>query len=147
MPKPKLGREILVLAEADVQRTLTIAEAVELARAGLEADAAGEVMGDKYYMDLRPGHFLKPFSGYKTGEELFFVKTFNFFADNVDRGLPVTSSQVLLYDAESFYFTRTLFLQAGVIIPLVFKFAVAVIIAEAGILCDTKQASKAGKII
>ena len=101
MPKPKLGREILVLAEADVQQTLTVPEAVELARIGLEADAAEEVMGDKYYMDLRPGHFLKPFSGYKTGEELFFVKTFNFFADNVDRGLPVTSSQVLLYDAET----------------------------------------------
>jgi ornithine cyclodeaminase/alanine dehydrogenase-like protein (mu-crystallin family) len=99
MPKPKLGREILVLTEADVQRTLTMAEAVELARAGLEADAAGEVMGNKYYMDLRPGHFLKPFSGYKAGEDLFFVKTFNFFADNVDHGLPVTSSQVLLFDA------------------------------------------------
>jgi len=101
MSKPKLGREILVLTEADVQQTLTMAEAVELARAGLEADATGQVMGDKYYMDLSPGHFLKPFSGYKAGEELFFVKTFNFFADNADQGLPVTSSQVLLYHAET----------------------------------------------
>ena len=101
MSKPKLGREILVLTEADVQRTLTMAEAVDLARAGLEADAAGQVMGDKYYMDLRPGHFVKPFSGYKDSEDLFFVKIFNFFADNVDEGLPVTSSQVLLYHAET----------------------------------------------
>lgn len=101
MPQPKLGREILVLTEADVQRTLAMAEVIELARAGLKADAAGQVMGDKYYMDLRPGHFLKPFSGYKAGEELFFVKTFNFFADNADQGLPVTSSQVLLYHAQT----------------------------------------------
>jgi len=101
MSKPKLGREILVLTEADVQRTLTMAEAVELARAGLEADAAGQVMGAKYYMDLCPSHFVKPFSGYKAGEELFFVKTFNFFADNASQGLPVTSSQVLLYHAET----------------------------------------------
>jgi ornithine cyclodeaminase/alanine dehydrogenase-like protein (mu-crystallin family) len=50
-------------------------------------------------MDLRPGHFVKPFSGYKAGEQLFFVKTFSFFADNADLGLPVTSSQVLLYHA------------------------------------------------
>lgn len=101
MPKPKLGREILVLTEVDVQRTLTMAQAVELARAGLKADAAGQVMGDKYYMDLRPAHFAKPFSGYQAGADLFFVKTFNFFADNVGQGLPVTSSQVLLYNAET----------------------------------------------
>jgi ornithine cyclodeaminase/alanine dehydrogenase-like protein (mu-crystallin family) len=101
MFKPKLGREILVLTEADVQRTLTMAQAVELARAGLSADAAGDVMGNKYYMDLRLGHFTKPFSGYKTDEDLFFVKIFNFFADNVNQGLPVTSSQVLLYEAET----------------------------------------------
>jgi ornithine cyclodeaminase/alanine dehydrogenase-like protein (mu-crystallin family) len=101
MPEPRLGREILVLTEADVQQTLTMTQALDLARAGLAADAAGQVMGDKYYMDLRPAHFAKPFSGYKAGEDLFFVKTFNFFADNVGRGLPVTSSQVFLYHAET----------------------------------------------
>jgi alanine dehydrogenase len=101
MPKPKPGREILLLTDADVRQTLTMAQAVDLARAGLQADAAGQVMGDKYYMDLRPGHFTKPFSGYKAGEDLFFVKTFNFFADNVSQGLPVTSSQVLLFEAET----------------------------------------------
>jgi ornithine cyclodeaminase/alanine dehydrogenase-like protein (mu-crystallin family) len=101
MPKPKPGREILLLTDADVRQTLTMAQAVDLARAGLEADAAGQVMGDKYYMDLHPGHFTKPFSGYKAGEDLFFVKTFNFFADNVNQGLPVTSSQVLLFEAET----------------------------------------------
>jgi ornithine cyclodeaminase/alanine dehydrogenase-like protein (mu-crystallin family) len=101
MPKPKPGREILLLTDADVRQTLTMAQAVDLARAGLEADAAGQVMGDKYYMDLRPGHFTKPFSGYKAGEDLLFVKTFNFFADNVNQGLPVTSSQVLLFEAET----------------------------------------------
>lgn len=101
MGEPNLGQKILVLTEADVRQTLTMAETVDLARAGLKADAAGEVMGDKYYMDLRPEHFIKPFSGYKAGEDLFFVKTFNFFADNPQRGLPVTSSQVLLFDAET----------------------------------------------
>jgi ornithine cyclodeaminase/alanine dehydrogenase-like protein (mu-crystallin family) len=101
MPKPKLGREILILTDADVRQTLTMAQAVDLARAGLRADAGGQVMGDKYYMDLRPGQFTKPFSGYMAGEDLFFVKTFNFFADNVNQGLPVTSSQVLLFEAET----------------------------------------------
>lgn len=101
MGEPNLGQKILVLTEADVRQTLTMAETVDLARAGLKADAAGEVMGDKYYMDLRPEHFAKPFSGYKASEDLFFVKTFNFFADNPQRGLPVTSSQVLLFDAET----------------------------------------------
>jgi ornithine cyclodeaminase/alanine dehydrogenase-like protein (mu-crystallin family) len=96
-----MAQEILVLTEADVRQTLTMAEAVDLARAGLKADAADEVMGDKYYMDLRPEHFVKPFSGYKAGEDLFFVKTFNFFADNPHQGLPVTSSQVLLFDTET----------------------------------------------
>lgn len=101
MPELEPGREILVLSEADVRRTLTISEAVELARAGLQADAADQVMGDKYYMDLRQEHFAKPFSGYKAGEDLFFVKIFNFFADNAHKGLPVTSSQVLLFEAET----------------------------------------------
>ncbi len=101
MAKPELGREILVLTEADVQEAMPMARAVELARAGLEADAAHQVMGDKYYMDLRPSHFIKPFSGYKDGEDLFFVKTFNFFADNAGRGLPITSSQVLLFEVET----------------------------------------------
>jgi ornithine cyclodeaminase/alanine dehydrogenase-like protein (mu-crystallin family) len=101
MPKPELGREMLILTESDVQGTLTMAQAVDLASAGLQADASGRVMGDKYYMDLRLAHFSKPFSGYKAEEDLFFVKTFNFFADNVDKGLPVTSSQVLLFDAET----------------------------------------------
>ncbi|GAB4537239.1 MAG: ornithine cyclodeaminase family protein [Anaerolineae bacterium] len=99
MPELRPGREIRVLTQADVQQTLTMREALELARAGLAADAAGQVLGDKYYMDLRPAHFAKPFSGYKAGEDLFFVKVFNFFADNAGQGLPVTSSQVLLYDA------------------------------------------------
>jgi ornithine cyclodeaminase/alanine dehydrogenase-like protein (mu-crystallin family) len=101
MPELEPGREILVLSEADVQQTLTMSEAVELARAGLQADAADEVMGDKYYMDLRQEHFVKPFSGYKAGADFFFVKTFNFFADNAHKGLPVTSSQVLLFEAET----------------------------------------------
>ena len=63
MPVP---REILYLTEADVQKTLTVAEAVDLAEAGIKADAAGRVNGDKYYMDVGENSFIKPFSGSPT---------------------------------------------------------------------------------
>ena len=41
MPVPE---SILYLTEADVQRTLTVAEAVDLAEKGVQADGAGRVM-------------------------------------------------------------------------------------------------------
>ena len=76
MPVPK---EILYLTEADVQKTITYAEAVDLAEKGIVADAAGKVNGDKYYMSVGEDAFIKPFSGYIEGEELAFVKTFSYF--------------------------------------------------------------------
>jgi len=94
MPVPE---SILYLTEADVQQTVTIAEAVDLAEKGIQADAAGQVVGDKFYMTLGEAGFIKPFSGYLTGEELAFVKTFSFFPGNPERfGCPTTSSLVLL---------------------------------------------------
>ncbi len=99
MPTPE---SILYLTESDVQRTLTVAEAVELAEAGIKADAAGRVVGDKFYMDVAGAGFIKPFSGYMAGGELAFVKTFSFFPANPERfGRPATSSVVLLYDADT----------------------------------------------
>ena len=61
MPIPK---EILYLTEEDVQNTLTVAQAVDLAEKGIKADAAGKVEGDKFYMDVDEYGFIKPFSGY-----------------------------------------------------------------------------------
>jgi len=99
MPVPE---SILYLTEADVQQTVTIAEAVDLAEKGIQADAAGQVVGDKFYMTLGEAGFIKPFSGYLTGEELAFVKTFSFFPGNPERfGCPTTSSVVLLFDSET----------------------------------------------
>lgn len=93
---------VLYLTEADVQRTLTVAEAVELAERGIRADAAGRVVGDKFYMQVGNSGFIKPFSGYLAGESLAFVKTFSFFPANPERfGCPATSSIVLLFDAET----------------------------------------------
>jgi ornithine cyclodeaminase/alanine dehydrogenase-like protein (mu-crystallin family) len=93
---------ILYLTEADVQQTLTVAEAVDLAEKGIKADAAGQVAGDKFYMDVGDSGFIKPFSGYLLGEELAFVKTFSFFPGNPERfGRGTTSSMVLLFDAET----------------------------------------------
>ena len=54
--------------------------------------------GDKFYMTVGDG-FLKPFSGYLAGEDLAYVKNFSFFEGNAAQGLPVTDSQVLLYEA------------------------------------------------
>jgi ornithine cyclodeaminase len=97
-----LSESILYLTDLDVQQTLTVAEAVDLAELGIRADAEGRVAGDKFYMDVAPAGFVKPFSGYLLGEELAFVKTFSYFPRNPERfGVPTTSSMVLLLDAES----------------------------------------------
>jgi ornithine cyclodeaminase/alanine dehydrogenase-like protein (mu-crystallin family) len=99
MPVPEF---ILYLTESDVQQTLTVAEAVDLAEKGIKADAAGQVVGDKFYMNMGENGFIKPFSGYLDGEELAFVKTFSFFPGNPARfNRTTTSSMVLLFDAET----------------------------------------------
>jgi ornithine cyclodeaminase len=99
MPVPEF---ILYLTESDVQQTLTVAEAVDLAEKGIKADAAGQVVGDKFYMNVGANGFIKPFSGYLDGEELAFVKTFSFFPGNPARfNRTTTSSMVLLFDAET----------------------------------------------
>jgi len=99
MPIPN---EILYLTEADVQQTLTVAEAVELAEKGIKADAAGQVNGDKFYMDVGEDGFVKPFSGYIAGEEYSFIKTFSYFPINPEKySRPTTSSMVILLDAET----------------------------------------------
>jgi ornithine cyclodeaminase len=79
-----------------------MAEAVDLAERGIRADAAGQVVGDKFYMQVGDEGFIKPFSGYLQGEGLAFVKTFSFFPNNPQRiGSSTTSSMVLLFDAET----------------------------------------------
>ena len=99
MPVPE---EILYLTEADVQQTLTVAEAVDLAEEGIKADAAGRVNGDKFYMNVGENSFVKPFSGYINGEEYAFVKTFSYFPDNPEKySRPTTSSVVILFDVET----------------------------------------------
>jgi len=93
---------ILYLTESEVQQTLTIAEAVDLAEKGIQAEAAGQVVGDKFYMPVGEAGFIKPFASYLAGEELAFVKTFSLFPDNPERfGHRATSSVVLLFDAET----------------------------------------------
>ena len=99
MPIPK---EILYLTEADVQKTLSVAEAVNLAEKGIKADGAGNVKGDKFYMDVNDDGFIKPFSGYIAGEEYAFVKSFSYFPGNPEKyNRPTTCSQVILIDYET----------------------------------------------
>ena len=99
MPIPE---EILYLTEEDVQQTLSVAEAVNLAEAGIKADAAGQVAGNKFYMPVSKYGFIKPFSGYIDGEEYAYVKSFSYFPGNPQRfKIPTTSSMVLLFDAET----------------------------------------------
>jgi ornithine cyclodeaminase len=93
---------ILYLTESEVQQTLEMAEAVDLAEKGIQADASGQVVGDKFYMAVGETGFIKPFSGYLLGEKLAFVKTFCFFPGNPAQfGCSTTSSLVLLFDAET----------------------------------------------
>lgn len=99
MPVPK---EILYLTEEDVQKTLTVAEAVDLAEKGIKADGDGKVQGDKFYMDVDDYGFIKPFSGYISGEEYAFVKSFSYFPGNPKKyNRPTTCSQVILLDYET----------------------------------------------
>jgi len=99
MPIPD---SILYLSEKDVQKTITVAEAVDLAEKGIKADAAGNVNGDKFYMDVGDKGFIKPFSGYIQGEQYAFVKSFSYFPGNPDKyKRPTTASQVILIDAET----------------------------------------------
>ena len=93
---------ITYLTNEDVSRTLSMAEAVELAEKGIRADAEGKVVGDKFYMNVGENGFIKPFSGYLLGEEYAYVKTFSFFPHNPERfGVGTTSSVVLLFDAQT----------------------------------------------
>jgi alanine dehydrogenase len=92
-------RDILYLTEDDVAQCMTAAEAVRLAEIGIKADGAGQVAGDKFYMNVGQNGFIKPFSGYMAGEEYAFVKSFSFFEGNPAKGLPVTDSMVILFDA------------------------------------------------
>ena len=99
MPVPE---EIVYLTESDVQKTLTVAEAVDLAEKGIKADGAGNVNGDKFYMNVGETGFVKPFSGYIDGEEYTYIKTFSYFPVNVEKyHRPTTSSMVILLDAET----------------------------------------------
>lgn len=99
MPIPK---EIIYLTENEVQQTLTVAQAVDLAEKGIKADAAGQVEGNKFYMDINEDGFIKPFSGYIGGEEYAFVKTFSYFPANPEKyNRPTTSSMVILFDYET----------------------------------------------
>jgi ornithine cyclodeaminase len=101
MPLPST---FLYLTEDEVAQTLNVSEAIELARKGIQADAQGNVAGDKFYTSIGEGGFVKPFTGYIDGEEYFFVKTFNYFQDNPTKfDLPATSSLVLLFEKESGY--------------------------------------------
>ncbi len=99
MPIPK---SILYLSEGDVQKTLSVAEAVDLAEKGIKADGAGDVNGDKFYMNVSDNGFIKPFSGYIEGEQYAFVKSFSYFPGNPEKySRPTTASQVILIDAET----------------------------------------------
>lgn len=99
-----LPKNFLYLTEDEVQKTMNISEAIDLARKGIQADAQGNVAGDKFYTPISENGFVKPFTGYIQDEGYFFVKTFNFFQDNpANFDLPATSSLVTLFDAEAGY--------------------------------------------
>ena len=92
---------VVYLTENEVRQSITMPEAITLAERGIEADGAGLVSGDKFYMPVGDHGFIKPFSGYLAGEGLAYVKTFSFFEGNADRGFPVTDSVVLLFEEET----------------------------------------------
>ena len=92
-------REVLYLTESEVMQCMTMPEAVVLAEKGILAEGEGRADGDKFYMQIRDEGFIKPFSGYLEGEDLAYVKTYSFYEGNQQKGLPVTDSVVLLFEA------------------------------------------------
>ena len=96
-----IPRDILYLTDDDVAQCMTAKKAVILAEKGIKADGAGQVAGDKFYMNVGDGGFMKPFSGYMAGEEYAYIKSFSFFEGNRAKGLPVTDSMVLLFAADT----------------------------------------------
>lgn len=96
-----IPRDILYLTEQEVMQCMTIGEGVALAEKGIKADAAGQVAGDKFYMNVGDAGFIKPFSGYLAGEETAYVKSFSFFEGHREKNLPVTDSMVILFDAQT----------------------------------------------
>ena len=94
-----ISKDILYLTEDDVAQCMTPRNAVLLAEKGIKADGAGQVAGDKFYMHVGDEGFIKPFSGYLAGEEHAYVKSFSYFEGNEAKGLPVTDSMVILFDA------------------------------------------------
>lgn len=96
-----ITKDILYLTEDEVAQSMTPGTAVRLAEKGIKADGAGQVAGDKFYMNIGDRGFLKPFSGYLAGEDYAYVKSFSFFEGNREKGLPVTDSMVILFDAET----------------------------------------------
>ena len=96
-----IQRDILYLTEAEVSQCINAKDAVLLAEKGIKADGEGRVNGDKFYMDVGDGGFIKPFSGYLAGEEYAYVKSFSFFEKNSSLDLPVTDSMVILFHAET----------------------------------------------
>lgn len=93
--------QLVYLTEADMRQSMTMPEAIARAEQGIEADAAGAVAGDKFYMPVDDRGFIKPFAGYLAGEDLAYVKTFSFFEQNPARGFPTTDSIVLLFAADT----------------------------------------------
>ncbi len=96
-----MPRDIIYLTDDDVAQCMTAGNAVRLAEKGIKADGAGQVAGDKFYMNVGDGGFMKPFSGYLAGEEYAYIKSFSFFEGNRAKGLPVTDSMVLLFEADT----------------------------------------------
>ena len=93
--------KILYLSEEDVKQCMTMAQAVALSDKGINADAHGQVAGDKFYMHTGETGFIKPFSGYIADEEYAYVKTFSFYEGNRAKDLPPTSSMSLLFDVQT----------------------------------------------
>ena len=56
--------DVLLLTKSDVMQCMTPGEAVVLAEKGIKADRAGEVVGNKFYMNVGYLGFITPFSGF-----------------------------------------------------------------------------------
>ena len=56
-----IPRDILYLTEDEVAQCMTAEKAGHLAEKGIIADGAGDVAGNKFYMNVGDGGFIKPF--------------------------------------------------------------------------------------
>ena len=99
--KLRVGEELIFLSESDVKSCIDMKKAVELCEEGERLTGLGEESDDKFYLPIKGDLVFKPFAGYLKSKNIVATKIFTVAKNNMNRGLPVSSSFGFIYDVET----------------------------------------------